>query len=413
MDQNKEKRGLVPRRTGRIRETAASLPDKKDGICLDNIDLGQEAVREAEARQERKGLLIGMVILSAVLLFFLTVIFLICMREESPSDQIFTDEPAFESGDADTPVYSKGGEGLSVAEIYEKCKGSVVSISAKKDGVSGVGSGFVYASDGYIATANHVIEGMDEIYVIFADGTKTLAKVIAGNSFADIALLKVGRSGLQAVEFGDSQKLAVRERVVAIGTPASLDYAGSVSSGEVSYLDRVVKMHGEDGMLEKKMKVIQTTAPLNPGNSGCPLFDTEGRVVGMVTMKLGSDFSGMGFALHSTGTFGILEAMRLGKEINESLLSSVCVKGARVGIVGETDSEGEYSGVRISSFSATHCDAALKLKVGDLVVSLEGEKVKNAAEMSKLIENYYSGDIVTVTVLRSGQLLSFEVVLTS
>ena len=397
-----------------------NLPEKREKIDFGSLGSRRKyGGKNWNADRERKGFVIGLSVISFFILLFLTMIFALCMQGVKQNENEVKESDV--SGNVDENVVAVGkDEGdigyreLSVSEIYKKCISSVVSISAKRGASSGVGSGFVYSSDGYIATANHVVEGMEEIYVIFSDGVRCPAELVAGDSFTDIALLKVERTGLKAVELGDSSKLLVGERVVAIGTPASLDYAGSASSGEISYLDRTVKIYNEnDASLEKKMILLQTNAPLNPGNSGCPLFDSLGRVVGMVTMKLGNNYSGMGFAIPSNGAVNILDAMKNKEPLSDKLLSSVCVKGAKLGVVGERGSESNIDGVRISGFTRDDCDAACKLKKGDLITFFCGEAVDSPLRLAKMTENLSVGDRVNVTVVRFGQELTFEVELTS
>jgi serine protease Do len=368
-----------------------------------------------EEVKEKSNKLLGLILLASAGVLLLALLFIICIGASGSdtvevSENIDAVENVEDSFD-DEPVFLdnlKGKGELSASEIYERCKDSVVSISARAGEVSGIGSGFIYDENGYIATANHVIENMEEIYVIFSDGSKAEAQVISGNSFTDIALLKVDRRGLKKVEKGDSGALLVGERVVAIGTPASLDYAGSASVGEISYLDRIVKIYdSESGALQKKMRLIQTTAPLNPGNSGCPVFDNEGKVVGMVTMKLGSDFSGIGFAIPSGAVFDILSAMKQGRELDRGLLLEVGSESASLGISIEKDES--CGGFKICGFLTELCDAALKLREGDIILSVGGFTIDSEADMSKALEVYSPNEKVTVTVKRGGQMLSFEV----
>ena len=396
-----------------------NLPEKREKIDFEGFDSRGGGGRNRNADRERKSLIIGLSAISFFILLFLTMIFALCMNGVKQDDDDIKTTDISAAVDENTVAVGKdegdiGYRELSVSEIYKKCISSVVSISAKRGASSGVGSGFVYSSDGYIATANHVVDGMEEIYVIFSDGVRCPAALIMGDQFTDIALLRVERIGLKAVELGDSSALLVGERVVAIGTPASLDYAGSASSGEISYLDRTVKIYNEnDASLEKKMILLQTNAPLNPGNSGCPLFDSLGRVVGMVTMKLGNNYSGMGFAIPSNGAADILEAMKNKEELTDKLLSSVCIKGAKLGVVGERSSENNVDGVRISGFTRDDCDAACKLKKGDLITFFRGEAVDSPLRLAKMTENLSAGDKVSVTVVRLGQELTFEVELTT
>ena len=306
-----------------------------------------------------------------------------------------------------------GAEALTTPELYDRCIDSVVSISVSGDTSSGVGSGFILREDGYVATAYHVVAKMRDVSVILNDGTRYTAEVIGGDALTDLALLRIDATGLSPVTLGSSASLLPGERVVAIGTPASLDYAGSVSSGEVSYALRTVKIV-QDGTrtLEKKMKLIQTNASVNPGNSGGPLFDGQGRVVGMVTMKLGSPFAGMGFAVPIDGAMEILEAMRTGKDLTDSLLAAVSVRAARLGIEGEAYEVGGVYGVRISRCTEG-TGASEMLAVGDLITRLGDYVIARPSDLESALRAYDPGQSVAVTVLRNGQMLTFSVILTA
>ena len=385
---------------------APRLSDGRERIVFD----GFESARERE--EERRSAVLGFVVLSAFLLLFLTVIFAICLKNDGKENEraVISEDLSEDTVLAEEVIETS----FSVSKIYEKCIESVVSISTKNGRVSSVGSGFVYSEDGYIATANHVIEGANEIDVIFSDGKRLSARVVGGNALCDIALLKIEGKKLSALDMGNSHKLVVGQEVAAIGTPASLDYAGSVSSGEISYVNRIVKIYDQSSdRLEKKMNLIQTSVPLNPGNSGCPLLDGSGRVVGMVTMKLGSEFDGMGFAIPADSVCKILDAMKEGRFIDDELLSCVVTKGARLGIFGTNDKEGDTKGVRITDFGDGDCDAAVKLKKGDLIVDIGSEKIDSTDSLVKILEDHSAGQSISVTVIRSGQSLTFDIFLVS
>ena len=353
------------------------------------------------------------VMTSSLVLAFVILIGALCLPIREPSALPLPDED--ESTVAQKVIYvNHYGDvqgALSTPELYERCIDSVVSISVRNEKTSGIGSGFVLREDGYIATAYHVVSDMTSMEVILSDGSHHAAKLIGGDALTDLALLKIEKSGLSPVTLGTSGTLLPGERVVAIGTPASLDYAGSVSSGEVSFGLRTVKIYGETaGLLEKKMKLIQTNAPVNPGNSGCPLFDSHGCVIGMVTMKLGNQFSGMGFAIPIDGAIGILEAMRNGEALTDDLLASVSVRAARLGIVGEAYEIGGTLGVRITGF-VEESPAAEVLMLGDLITMVGDRKVARPSELADALLLYEPGQTVAISVIRNGQMLQFDVVL--
>ncbi len=300
---------------------------------------------------------------------------------------------------------------LTAPELYAACADTVVSILTESEGRESVGSGFFLRSDGYIGTAYHVIEGSQSQTVVLSDGSRYNATLVAGNALTDLALLKIEGQGFPAVTPGASSELLVGERVYAIGTPASLDYAGSISSGEVSYLGRTVRTYREDtGAPEKKMTLIQTTTPVNRGNSGCPLFDGYGNLVGIVTMRLGDTFAGIGFAIPADGALPILNAMIEGAALDDGLLSSVAVSAPRLGVLGEADSEGGVCGVRIVGFPEGETEGQ-GLKAGDLILRIDGQPVCTTAQIQYALREKDPEDKVSVTVLRGAQSLTFEIVL--
>ena len=187
-----------------------------------------------------------------------------------------------------------------VIEAIEKCSRCVVNVSTVRlihdyfytiVPVKGMGSGAIIDPTGYILTNSHVIEGAKEITVTLANG-RTLQGVLKGTcSATDVALIKVNEKNLPAVEFGDSDKLRVGQRVFAVGNPFGLVGGPTVTSGVISALNRSVR--AEEGVIEN---LIQTDAAINPGNSGGPLIDIHGRVIGISTAII-PFAQGIGFAI--------------------------------------------------------------------------------------------------------------------
>ena len=168
-------------------------------------------------------------------------------------------------------VYVREDDGtsglLTAQEAADKVRKSTVTISVTSATGSGIGSGFVYSADGYICTNYHVIEGGETIQVILPDGKAVDAVVKGYNVEADVAVLKIEAEGLIAADIGSSDDMLVGDRVVAVGTPAKLDYAGTATFGTVSALNRLVQItDGSTGSVSKKMRLIQTDTSVNPGN---------------------------------------------------------------------------------------------------------------------------------------------------
>lgn len=302
---------------------------------------------------------------------------------------------------------------LTPQQIYAHSLPSVISIKASNDTFEGIGTGFVFDENGYIATANHVISGMTKIKVISYDQKEYDATVVGSDELTDLALLKIESNELLPLEFGASSSLVAGDELIVIGTPASLEFAGTMSSGNVSFVDRSISIYNEDNKsIKKKMKLIQTTAALNRGNSGGPVFDVYGKVVGIVTMKLGNNFEGISFMIPSDGAYPILCDMRDGIELSSSKKSAVASYAAKLGIKAESHIDSSYAGVKIIEFFSPDCDAAKKLKIGDVILSINETPIKDTSALRDTVSKYAPEERVSVTVYRSGQLLTFSIILT-
>ena len=302
---------------------------------------------------------------------------------------------------------------LTTQEIYDKCLPSIVSISVSSTDGGGVGSGFIISDDGYIVTANHVVADATSVSVILSDNKIYSAKVIDGNEFTDVALIKIDATDLTPIEIGSSSDLLVGDSVVAIGTPASLNFAGSLATGHVSYQNRIFKISDGNGGVEKKMTLIQTNALVNPGNSGCPLINEYGEAVGIVTMKLNSNYyEGMCFAIPLDAAMPIIEAMRDGEEYSH-LLGAISSYSARIGVqIKNTTVPGtDEFGLKIEGFTANNYDAVTKLRTGDIITHLNGVKFDSSDELSLLLDKCKPGDKVSITFYRNGQYQTVYVIL--
>ena len=323
----------------------------------------------------------------------------------------------------------------------EQAKHSVVVIEVVKSDKSGTGTGIIMTADGYIATNHHVIEDAVSIRVTFYDGTVMEAEVVGSSAMDDLGVIKVNTTGLRPATFARSEDCYVGQTVYAIGTPASPDFGWTTTKGIISYLNREVKIYNDDdGSLEKKLRLVQTDAMVNPGNSGGPLVNTKGEVVGVVSMKLSNGYEGIGFAIPSDGAVEILEAiMEYGNA--DSVNSSLHHKRPMLGITGVFLEKGGYylpnttgvelipsdklpqyntadliyapvSGVYVMGF-ADGMDAAAKMKKGDIVTACQGEELFSMNALSSIINEYYAGDTVTLTVYRDGKYVPVDIVLSA
>ena len=294
--------------------------------------------------------------------------------------------------------------GLSLQQIYTKAIDSVVSIICSGTAGSSSGTGVVLSRDGYIVTNAHVVEDAQEVSVLFTDEQVLPAVIVGTDVISDLAVLYVEGKNLQAAEFGDSGMLRVGDTVVAIGDPLGTQLRGTMTDGIVSAINRDVTTGG------RTMTLIQTNAALNSGNSGGPLLNCYGQVVGINTMKIGDYMSsagveGLGFAIPSTTV----------KEIVDQLISQGYVSGRPyLGIaVQELSSIDRLyyrlpQGVWITAVDAQSDAAAKGISPGDLLVSIDNTRITSGDTLTSLLYNYQAGDTVLVGIYRSGNQYAVE-----
>lgn len=200
------------------------------------------------------------------------------LSEQEERDPFAALERAETGTGVQVQISQREGEVMDAVEIYEKCVPSVVSIQADGEGEYSTGTGVVMSADGYILTNAHVVADSLRMSVLLSDGRVMEARLVGADAGEDLAVLKVEASGLTPAEFGDSDRLRCGEMVVAIGDP--LGYRTSITQGIVSALNRTVPVDGVE------LQVIQTSAPINFGNSGGALINDRGQVVGITTLKV-------------------------------------------------------------------------------------------------------------------------------
>ena len=299
-----------------------------------------------------------------------------------------------EGGTSDTTTT---GEGLSTVEIAEKVKPSVVGIvqyqRSNTIAASGEGSGIIMSDDGYIVTNAHVVSGADGIKVVLENNEEYEASIIGIDTQTDIAVIKINADNLACASFGDSSQLKVGESVVAIGNPGGLEFAGSVTKGIVSALDRPIR--SEVGYT---MNCIQTDAAISPGNSGGPLVNSYGQVVGITSSKIAeTDYEGIGFAIP------IAQA----KPVIDELIKNGRVTGrVKLGItIQEIDSVaadvyGMPSGILVISTEPDSDVANKGVVPGDIITEVNGQSVSSLADVRAIIDGDKPGDIIQLTVFR-------------
>lgn len=301
---------------------------------------------------------------------------------------------------------AEGREEKALKELYPSCLASVVGIRAASKGTFGYfwGTGIIMSEDGFILTNQHIIDGTDKATVILPDGTEANATLVGEDAQMDLAVLKVEASGLHAAEFGDSSGLAVGDSVFAIGNPLMDSLSGTLTNGIVSAIDRSVSNNGHP------MTLIQTNVALNEGNSGGPLFNMYGQVVGVTNMKMSNPYSdvtveGLGFAIPTTTI----------KAVTDQLIATGRYVRPGIGItVGAIDSEdaahyGLPGGLYVSSVSQNSDAAAKGVREGDILTHVNGFEVRKTDDVLAIRDGMQIGDTMTLTIYRDGEILEIEI----
>ena len=289
--------------------------------------------------------------------------------------------------------------GLSLQAIYEKAIPSVVSISCTFQNGTSSGTGVVLSSDGYLLTNCHVVEDAVSITATFTDGQTFPALVVGQDKISDLAVLQVEADGLIAAEFGDSSVLRVGDAVAAIGDPLGSKLRGTMTDGIISAINRDIETDG------RVMTLIQTNAALNSGNSGGPLLNCYGQVIGINTLKIGdvvdaAGVEGLGFAIPSTTV----------KEVVDQLITYGYVVGRPT--LGMSLQELSFlyqqmyhlpQGLYISDVAEDSHAARLGISPGDILISFDGTRITDLDTLQTLLYSHQAGDQVEIVIYRNGR----------
>ena len=310
-------------------------------------------------------------------------------RVETSSDPVLKLNPSPESMDN---IPQEGG--LSWQDIYEKNIPSVVSITTHTSS----GTGVILSQNGYIVTNSHVIANGGEISVLLTDDRSFAALLVGNDPISDLAVLKIEAGDLIPAEFGDSNVLRVGDAVAAIGDPLGLELRGTFTDGIISAISRDVAVNG------RTMTLLQTNAALNSGNSGGPLVNCYGQVIGINTLKIsaftdGAGVEGLGFAIPSATVKDIVEQL-----IRQGYVSGRPTLGLTVETVSLFD---QYyynipAGLYITGVDNDSHAHQLGIEVGDILVSVNGQRITSQSELDNLIYSMQIGDTVEAVIYRGG-----------
>lgn len=307
-----------------------------------------------------------------------------------------------------------------IADAVEKVYDSVVTIKTYKNGVVySTGTGFVYKKNNnkyYMITNYHVIQDGNKIGIVFTDGSEGTATVEGGDKYSDIAVLSYTTTkDVKVATMGSSEKMRVGDTVFAIGTPLdSAIYSWSVTRGVLSGKDREVEVSTNNSQVtDWIMLVLQTDAAINSGNSGGPLCNSNGDVIGITNMKLvTSGVEGMGFAIPIEDGMKYADAIINGETISRPYIGIQMVDASNQ-IYAQKYGIKPMDGVLLGSVEVNSPAARAGLKEGDVLIAINETKVKNVASLRYQLYKYDVGDVVTIKYIREGRTVSTKMTLST
>jgi len=308
----------------------------------------------------------------------------------------------------------QSGDYMTPRQVYAQNVGAVVAVSnqgvttniyGQASKTASSGSGFIISADGYVVSNYHVVQGATKLTVITSAGEEYDAKVVGFDAENDISLMKIEAQNLPFVTLGSSDALAIGDQVAAIGNPLG-ELTSTLTVGYVSAKDRLINTEG------KAINMLQTDAAINSGNSGGPLFNMHGEVIGITTAKFsgtsksGASIEGIGFAIPIDDVAGMLD----------DLLSRGYITSAYLGVmVRDVDTTaqayglpaGAYVDEVISGYAAEEAG----MKAQDIIVELGGYEIRSASDLTRVLRKFEIGQATTVTVYRAGQQVTLQITL--
>ena len=298
----------------------------------------------------------------------------------------------------------------SISEIALKVSPVVVGISNKEEGlwdsVEGSGSGIIFKSDGFIITNYQVIEGATEIKVKLSNDNILSALLVGTDERTGLTVIKVEANNLPIAKFGDSSKIKVGDKAIAIGNPLGKNFTGTVTAGIISSIDRKINIINEKTEEQTIYTVIQTDAAINPGSNGGALCNIFGEVIGINSLKTSSfgDDSVREFAIKSNEAQDIInDLMAYGKVIRPS-----------IGIDGKTaisEASSGVEGVYVQEVTRESGAAIAGIMPADIITEIGGKSIKNMEELNYVMEGYKVNDDLRCKIWRNGKIKEINIVL--
>lgn len=374
---------------------------------------GTAFVRAPEPRRRRFAELTGIALLSAVLASGGT--YAVTQATDQSPAQTTTTQQASSDGTVTSPIVQGAAGEVDWAAVAKAVSPSVVSIEVQTAQGTGAGSGVVFDAKGDILTNNHVVEGATgkgDISVTLSDGRSYAATIVGTDPSTDLAVIRLdsGPGDLTPITLGDSDSLKVGAPVMAVGNPLGL--SGTVTTGIISALDRPVTT-GDSGSNSPfggsssepvVTNAIQTSAAINPGNSGGALVDSAGRLIG-----INSSIAQLGNSSSQSGNIGIGFAIPVkeAKSIATQLITKGSADHAFLGVstrdTTTTDGSSKRAGAGVAAVTSGTPAAAAGLKVGDVVIAVDGQPVDSSTALIAQVRERTAGDKVTLTIIRDGK----------
>lgn len=289
-----------------------------------------------------------------------------------------------------------------LAELYDSIDNSCITVVTDV----ALGSGFVVTEDGYVITNHHVIDGAKTIKVVFYDDSEYTATLVGSDETSDIAVLDI-EGVFTPISIGNSDNILVGEKVVAVGTPYSIELAGTMTEGIISGIARDIDVTNDYGSVVKTMTLIQTDTSINPGNSGGPLISMDGQVIGINTMKLMDEYEGLGFAIPINSAIDIANALIAGIDPENDFVTA----SAKLNITVMTveDAITQYSidveydlpdGAFVADVTRNSAIYMAGLEQYDIITEFNGVAVASKEDLVEELGKCEAGDSVTIKIFR-------------
>jgi serine protease Do len=296
-----------------------------------------------------------------------------------------------------------GTEG-DIQAILDAILPATVAITADSSAGEAAGSGFVVTEDGYIVTNAHVVSGAESAQVVFTDGNEFTADLVGTDATADIAVLKIDGQNLPVAQLGNSDDIVVGDAVVAVGNALALDGGPSVTSGIISGLDRDLSAQGGGTLVD----VLQTDAAISPGNSGGPLVDAEGKVIGINTAIADpTTAENIGFVIPISHAVPIIDQLREGRAAAFLGVGTAAVTPA----LAQEEELSVESGAYVDDVTTGSAAEAAGIQVGDVIVEIDGVSVETSGDVQAAVRSNQPGETVPVVIVRGEETITVDATL--